>query len=156
MEIERILNELRQELVRISQAISAVEAIGRGSAGGMGRGRRRMSAETRRRIAEAAKKRWAARKKAALVQKPVPTHKKTAKPAQKKTEASKRAAKKILKTTKRTAPSYRQGVTARKRLAVKAKMRPGPRKAAGSYPAITKPKPANGAAPLMQPPVTTS
>jgi len=69
MDISKVLSELRQERERISQAIAAIEALGKQSkAAGKTAGlkpARTMSAAARKRISEAAKKRWAERKKAA-------------------------------------------------------------------------------------------
>jgi hypothetical protein len=76
MDTHNILAELRAERERIDQAISALEALGsdsasarrtgRRSAGaGATRGRRHMSAATRKRISEMMKQRWAERKRRA-------------------------------------------------------------------------------------------
>jgi hypothetical protein len=76
MDIQRMLADLTAERNRLDQAISALEGIdSTGSTGAARRGRppgrpaagkttgrRRMSAEARRRISEAAKARWAERK----------------------------------------------------------------------------------------------
>jgi hypothetical protein len=70
MNTTKILAELKAERSRLDQAINALSAIAttngiaaepvrRGRRGG----RRRLSADARRRISEAAKKRWAALKK---------------------------------------------------------------------------------------------
>ena len=76
MDIHRIVTELRDERQRLETAIKAIEGIG-GHGGGrseerktgkvlsMQRGGRHLSAEARRRISEAQKRRWARRKKAA-------------------------------------------------------------------------------------------
>jgi hypothetical protein len=76
MDIQRMLADLNAERNRLDQAISALQGIestasavtarrgrppGRPAAAKAG-GRRRMSAEARRRISEAAKARWAERK----------------------------------------------------------------------------------------------
>ena len=69
MDIDRILADLRSERDRLERAIAALEGARRpgrpaAAAGGNGRRRRRhMSAEARRRISEAMRKRWAERKK---------------------------------------------------------------------------------------------
>lgn len=74
LDIERIVGLLKDERDRIDKAIAAPEggrsrkrasAASVTSGGSKPHGRRRMSAEARRRISEAQKKRWAARKKAA-------------------------------------------------------------------------------------------
>ena len=75
MDIQRMLAELTAERNHLDQAISALEGIDSAGSGaarrgrppgrpaaGKARGRRRMSAEARRRISEAAKARWAERK----------------------------------------------------------------------------------------------
>jgi hypothetical protein len=67
MNVQAILNELRDQRDRIQQAIDALERITHPTATGKRRGRkpgRHMSADARRRIGLAMKKRWAARKKA--------------------------------------------------------------------------------------------
>jgi hypothetical protein len=66
MDLQAILNELREQRGRIQQAIDALER--NTSTNGKRRGRkpgRHMSADARRRIGLAMKKRWAERKKAA-------------------------------------------------------------------------------------------
>jgi len=81
METAKILEELREKLNRINQAISTFESLDgtvtatapAAIAAPKRGGRRRMSAAGRKRISEAAKARWAARRK------------QTAKPAPKKT-----------------------------------------------------------------------
>ncbi len=72
MDTERIIGLLKDERERIDRAIAALES-GRSpkrtsaasvtSAGSQPRKRRHMSAEARRRISEAQKKRWAKQKK---------------------------------------------------------------------------------------------
>lgn len=61
MDIEAIVESLKRERNRIDAAIAALDSGGRhrglGSSGG--RGRRRMSAEARARIAAAQRARWA-------------------------------------------------------------------------------------------------
>ncbi len=72
MEINKVLSELRMERDRITQAIAAIEALtgtGEQRSGKSQLGvkpRRTMSAAARKRISEAAKRRWAERKKAAV------------------------------------------------------------------------------------------
>jgi hypothetical protein len=67
MDTRKILEQLRSEQERINKAIQALEGLDSGasrssySAGR--RRRRRLSAEARRRISLAQKKRWAAQKK---------------------------------------------------------------------------------------------
>ncbi len=75
MDIDRILHELRSERDRLDRAIAALQGAGAGGArrngrtaaaaakGGRRRGPRHMSADARRRISEAMRKRWAERKK---------------------------------------------------------------------------------------------
>jgi len=63
--IESAIKELRREQNKIQEAITMLKRIrpGVNSAGGSSvrrRGRRRLSADARRRISEASKKRWAA------------------------------------------------------------------------------------------------
>ena len=65
MNVQAILNELRDQRDRIQQAIDALERITHPTATGKRRGRkpgRHMSADARRRIGLAMKKRWAERK----------------------------------------------------------------------------------------------
>jgi hypothetical protein len=83
MDRNRIISDLKAERNRIDQAIAALEAIGSGlaesprragrpvaratstaSASKQSRGPRHMSPAARKRISEAAKKRWAERRKA--------------------------------------------------------------------------------------------
>lgn len=69
MDTQRIINALSQQRNRISQAISALEGTSGGSmsanhTGQQRRGRRRLSAEARSRIAAAQRRRWAAVKAA--------------------------------------------------------------------------------------------
>jgi hypothetical protein len=66
LNIDKMLEELTQERQRLEEAIRALESIGGKSASKRagGKGRRHMSAEARRRIGLAMKKRWAERKKA--------------------------------------------------------------------------------------------
>ncbi len=65
MDIDRIVAELKSERDRVDQAIAALEDTRSGNRqGGRRSGERRMSAEGRRRIAQATKKRWAAWRKA--------------------------------------------------------------------------------------------
>jgi len=68
LDIQSLVNELKQERDRIDQAISALEGVGTGgrtTAAKGRRGRRHMSAEARARISKAMKARWAQRKKTA-------------------------------------------------------------------------------------------
>jgi hypothetical protein len=68
MDVQNLLEQLREERDRIEAAISALQGLGhagRGVAGKGGRGRRHMSAEARARISRAMKLRWAQRKKKA-------------------------------------------------------------------------------------------
>ena len=67
MNLPAILNELRDQRDRIQQAIDALERTTHPTSTDKRRGRkpgRHMSADARRRIGLAMKKRWAARKKA--------------------------------------------------------------------------------------------
>ncbi len=66
MKIDQILGELKAERDRLDRAIAALEGAARGVAAPAKRGRRRrrhMSAEARRKIGAAMKKRWAERKR---------------------------------------------------------------------------------------------
>ena len=70
MDISHIVEQLKSERDRLNEAIAALEGVKapgggrrRSAAKGRGRGRRHMSAEARRRISEAQKKRWARQKK---------------------------------------------------------------------------------------------
>ena len=61
--VEAAIHELEREVKRVQEAISMLKRIHaqRGVRGAVvKRGRRRLSAQARRRISEAAKKRWAA------------------------------------------------------------------------------------------------
>jgi len=69
LDTEQIIQALKAERLRIDRAIAALGGGGgsrpvRGSQGGR-RGPRRMSAEARRRISEAQKRRWAEQRKRA-------------------------------------------------------------------------------------------
>jgi len=68
MDIRQILDELRAERGRIDSAIAALESVGGKSGNGRRsvtgkRRRRKMSAEGRKRISQAMKRRWAERRK---------------------------------------------------------------------------------------------
>jgi hypothetical protein len=68
MDIQSIIADLKAQRDRIQQAIDALERTAHPAATGMRRGPkpgRHMSADARRRIGLAMKRRWAARKKAA-------------------------------------------------------------------------------------------
>lgn len=67
MDIQAILSELRDQRDRLNTAIAALEHANGTKRRGRPRGKpgRHMSAEARRRIGLAMKKRWAERKKAA-------------------------------------------------------------------------------------------
>jgi hypothetical protein len=66
MDTQQIISALRDEKDRLEQAISALEGAGGRKFGSGGRrGRRRLSAASKRRISIMMKKRWAERKKAA-------------------------------------------------------------------------------------------
>ena len=70
MDIQGILAELQAEKDRLERAIAALSGSGRHSmaavsADGTRRGRRRLTAASKKRISDAMKKAWAARKKAA-------------------------------------------------------------------------------------------
>lgn len=67
MDTQQIISELEAERSRLDQAISALRGSMRGRRGvtnGRRRGRRHLSAASKRRISEMMKKRWAERKKA--------------------------------------------------------------------------------------------
>ena len=64
MDTEQILEALRAERQRIDKAIAALGGGSRAGRSALGRrGPRHMSAEARRRISEAQKRRWAAQRK---------------------------------------------------------------------------------------------
>jgi hypothetical protein len=69
MDIQGILAELQAEKDRLERAIAALSGGGRHSLGAVSangrRGRRRLTAASKKRISDAMKKAWAARKKAA-------------------------------------------------------------------------------------------
>ena len=65
MEIEAILRELEEMREKISNAIGLLQGNAEGNGGRRGRKKREMSAAGRKRISDAMKKRWAAKKKAA-------------------------------------------------------------------------------------------
>ena len=65
MNTDAILKELEEERDRISHAISLLQGNAKRNGKHDGRKRRGMSAAGRKRISDAMKKRWAARKKAA-------------------------------------------------------------------------------------------
>jgi hypothetical protein len=68
MDTEAIIKELEAERTRLDQAITALQGRKRGAGrptGSTNGGKRRLSPAARKRISEAMKKRWAARKKAA-------------------------------------------------------------------------------------------
>jgi len=68
MDTRKILDQLRSERERIEKAIQALEGLDASSGrtiSSTGRKRRRLSAEARRRISLAQKKRWAAQKRQA-------------------------------------------------------------------------------------------
>jgi len=65
MDIAAILGELEERRDRINNAIGLLQGNAEGNGGRQGRTKRRMSAAGRKRISDAMKKRWAARKKAA-------------------------------------------------------------------------------------------
>jgi hypothetical protein len=64
LDIVDILSELRQERDRLEQAIRRLEALSNKKAGTRRRGHRVMSAAARAKIAAAARRRWAAVRKA--------------------------------------------------------------------------------------------
>ena len=66
MDTEQVIEELEAERERLDRAIAVLQASHIGAVKSPGRrGRRHMSAEARRRISQAQKKRWAARTKGA-------------------------------------------------------------------------------------------
>ena len=74
MDLNHIVEQLKQERARLDAAIAALDGIGprrpgrppgTGRGAGNGRRRRHMSAAARRRISQAMKQRWAERKKRA-------------------------------------------------------------------------------------------
>jgi hypothetical protein len=62
LDIEGIIEQLRAERSKIDQALAALGGVSE-TPNGRRRGRRRMSAEARKRISEAQKARWAKQKK---------------------------------------------------------------------------------------------
>jgi len=66
LDTEQIIDALRAERQRIDRAIAVLEGSSRAARGGPGRrGPRHMSAEARKRISEAQKRRWAEQRKKA-------------------------------------------------------------------------------------------
>ena len=66
MDTEQIIDALRAERQRIDRAIAVLEGSSHAARGGLGRrGPRHMSAEARKRISEAQKRRWAEQRKKA-------------------------------------------------------------------------------------------
>jgi len=66
LDTEQIINALKSERERIDRAIAVLQGSSRGPRPGRGRrGPRHMSAEARRRISEAQKRRWAEQRKKA-------------------------------------------------------------------------------------------
>ena len=65
MDTEAIVRELEERRDRISNAISLLQGNAREKGERGGRKRRKMSAAGRKRISDAMKKRWAAKKRAA-------------------------------------------------------------------------------------------
>jgi len=66
LDTEQIIDALRAERQRIDRAIAVLEGSSRAARGGLGRrGPRHMSAEARKRISEAQKRRWAEQRKKA-------------------------------------------------------------------------------------------
>ena len=120
MDTKQILADLRTELSRINQAITALERLdSTGShatrpdmAAPIGasqhRGRRRMSAAARKRIAEAMRKRWVERKKKTAPAKKVTASKKTV-PARHMSAAARKRLSELAK--KRWAKRKKQGKT---------------------------------------------
>jgi len=67
--VENAIRELQQEQKKLQEVISSLKRIQStrsvsGTGGKVGRPRKRLSAQARRRISEAAKKRWAAQRAA--------------------------------------------------------------------------------------------
>jgi len=70
--MDRIVQDLNAEIERLTRARNVLLGNGRGRGGQVrtgGRRRRRLSAEGRRKISEAMKKRWAERRKAIAARK---------------------------------------------------------------------------------------
>lgn len=119
MDTSRILTDLRAELVRINQAITALESLDNFNVQGNGgdlpspllkaKPIRRMSAAARKRISEAAKKRWA-RLRAIPKVTPAPTQKSD-------------ATTKMAKAPKKAAPARHMSAVTRRRLSQLAKAR---------------------------------
>lgn len=62
MNIDKTIAELRSEIATLQQALAVLENLSRGSAGGA-RKRKPFSAETKRKMAESQRQRWAAYRK---------------------------------------------------------------------------------------------
>jgi hypothetical protein len=67
MNIDKMIAQLRAEMATMQQALAILENLSRGSGGGKGksgsRKRKPFSAETKRKMAESQRKRWAAYRK---------------------------------------------------------------------------------------------
>jgi hypothetical protein len=64
MNIDKMIAQLRAELATLQQALAVLENLSRGTGGGGARKRKPFSAETKRKMAESQRKRWAAYRKA--------------------------------------------------------------------------------------------
>jgi hypothetical protein len=62
LDIPQIIAELEADQRRLEAALAALQRIGRRKAKGKNGRRRKMSAEVRRKMSEAQKRRWAARR----------------------------------------------------------------------------------------------
>jgi hypothetical protein len=63
MNIDKMIAQLRAELATIQQALAVLENLSRGPGSGGPRKRKPFSAETKRKMAESQRKRWAAYRK---------------------------------------------------------------------------------------------
>jgi hypothetical protein len=63
MNIQKMIEQLRAELATIQQALAVLENLSRGSSSDGPRKRKPFSSETKRKMAESQRKRWAAYRK---------------------------------------------------------------------------------------------
>ena len=64
MNYDKLIAQLRAEMATIQQALEVLENLSRGTTGPGTRKRKPFSAETKRKMAESQRKRWAAARKA--------------------------------------------------------------------------------------------
>jgi hypothetical protein len=63
MNIQKMIEQLRAELATIQQALAVLENLSRGNSNGGPKKRKPFSSETKRKMAESQRKRWAAYRK---------------------------------------------------------------------------------------------